>query len=285
MINEKRVASSIAIVTDDDFFLVDIGPGAYRNAELLGLPVSKLSKIFLTHFHSDHIGDLGEANIMSWANGRKQPLRVYGPEGVESVVNGFNQAYRFDQDYRVAHHGDKTLPKKAGFIKSQTIEIQKENELNLIFKRGNLKVYAFLVDHFPVKPALGYKIDYKNKIIVITGDTIKTNNLPRFCHNADILFSDAICYELLDQIKKVSIEEGNERIAKILTDIQNYHMNPNAAAHLAQEAEVKKLVLVHITPQVPNKILENIFLKGMEDIYDGEIILGKDRMKFEFSFE
>ena len=80
MNNKVRVASSIAVIANGEFILIDVGPGTFRNAEVLRLPVAHLSAIFLTHFHPDHIGDLGEANMMSWANGREKAIEVYGPK-------------------------------------------------------------------------------------------------------------------------------------------------------------------------------------------------------------
>ena len=285
MANEKRVAFGIAIVVDGDFFLIDVGPGTYRNAEILGLPVSNLSKIFITHFHSDHIGDLGEANIMSWANGRQEPLYIYGANGIDKVVDGFNMAYDFDKGYRLAHHGENTLQPDAGNLKNKEISFQQKNALNKVFETENLKIYAFLVDHSPIEPALGFRIEYKSKIIAITGDTMKTGNLPKFCRNADILFADAISYDLLNRIKQVSLNKGQDLIGKILTDIQSYHMNPLDAARLANEANVRKLVYVHITPHLPNKIAEKIYLKGVSDIFDGDIILGRDQMDFHLKIK
>ena len=70
------------------------------------------------------------------------------------------------------------------------------------------------------------------------------------------------------------------RPAKILKDIQDYHMELVVAARVAKEAGVKKLVYVHITPPLTSKNTEELYLKGISDIFDGEIILGRDRMKF-----
>lgn len=277
--NEKRVASSIAVIANGEFILFDVGPGTYRNVDLMRLPVARLSCIFLTHFHSDHIGVLGEANMMSWASGRSKPLEIYGPKGIEKVVNGFKMAYEFDTGYRIAHHGEEIVPPEAGVPITKTIILQDPNERELCFDRNGVKIYAFEVDHSPVNPAVGYRIEYKGLVVVITGDTIKTDNLVNQCKNADILFSEAISFELLNNMVAL-VEKINPRVAKILTDIQNYHMDPVSAAILAKEAQVKKLVFVHITPPLLNKNVENIYLKGVAELFDGEVVLGEDRMKF-----
>ncbi len=280
--NVKRVTSSIAVIADGEFILFDVGPGTYRNADLMRLPVHQLSAIFLTHFHSDHIGDLGEANMMSWASGRSKPLEVYGPNGVNKVVNGFRMAYDFDTEYRIAHHGDEIVPLKAGIPISKTIETQDFDELVLCFDRNGVKIYAFEVDHSPVNPALGYRIEYKNLIVAITGDTVKTEYLVEQCKNADILFSEAISFELLNNMA-TAVEKINPRVTKILTDIQTYHMNPISAAELAREANVKKLVFVHITPPLLNESFEATYLKGVSDVFEGEVVLGEDRMMLELT--
>ncbi len=278
--NKLRVAPSIAVIAGGEFILVDVGPGSYRNVEVLRLPVAHLSAIFLTHFHSDHIGDLGEANVMSWANGRIKALEIYGPEGVINVVNGFIMAYELDKEYRFSHHGEDVVPLEAGTPISKVISFQDPNEKELIFDRNGLKVYAFEVNHSPVKPAVGYRIEFKGNTIVITGDTIKTENLVKHSNNADILFSEAISFDMLNTVIAGAANRNLTRLVKILKDIQEYHMEPVEAAELAKEADVKKLVYVHITPPLPNKMAEKVYLKGVSEIYSGDFIMGEDRMKF-----
>lgn len=283
MNNEKRVASCIAIIAGGEFILVDIGPGTYRNIDILRLPVTHLNAIFLTHFHSDHIGDLGEANMMSWANGRTKPITVYGPEGVDTVVKGFIMAYEFDCKYRIAHHGKDFVPPEASMLLSKPITFKDGNERELCFDRNGLKVFAFEVNHSPIKPAFGYRIEFKGNIIVITGDTIKTDNLVKHCCDADILFSEAISYELLNNLIENASRVKLSRAVKLLTDIQDYHMDPITAAKLATEARVKKLVLVHVTPPLLNPKTEELYLRAVSDYFDGEVVLGEDRMKFNLN--
>ncbi|MHA2400945.1 MAG: MBL fold metallo-hydrolase [Promethearchaeota archaeon] len=102
--------------------LVDVGAGSRRTLAGLRLPVKNLSAVFLTHFHSDHIGDLGEVNMNSFAQGRDHKLEVYGPEGVEKVVDGFNLAYELDTAYRVAHHGPEVIHAEATSLVSKLMK-------------------------------------------------------------------------------------------------------------------------------------------------------------------
>src|SRR5262249_13950629 len=73
--------------------LVDTGPGAWNRLALLRVPGDRIGAVLLTHFPSDHIGDLGEVDLQTWVAGRPGPLEVVGPPGVERVVAGFEEAY------------------------------------------------------------------------------------------------------------------------------------------------------------------------------------------------
>jgi ribonuclease Z len=65
-------------------FFVDAGQGSTRNALLMRLPVARTDAILLTHFHSDHIANLGELMLQRWASGSNTtPVDVIGPTGVE----------------------------------------------------------------------------------------------------------------------------------------------------------------------------------------------------------
>ncbi|NKB16328.1 MAG: MBL fold metallo-hydrolase, partial [Sphingomonadales bacterium] len=106
----RRAQTCAAVIAGDRFFIVDLGSGSFETVQAAGLPADRLAGVFLTHFHSDHIGDLSEANLGSWVTARPAPLTVYGPRGVERVINGENEAFALDSDYRIAHHGKGVAP-------------------------------------------------------------------------------------------------------------------------------------------------------------------------------
>jgi ribonuclease Z len=240
-----------------------------------------LSALLLTHFHSDHISDLGELDFMSWAQGRSKKLDVYGPEGVAQVVNGYNMAYALDSSYRTAHHTEEWMPSKNSGMIPHTLTIPNPEEAVPFFDRSGLKISVFQVDHSPVKPAVGYRFEYRGNVVVISGDTVKTPTLPTFAKDADLFFCEALNKKMVMMISKVAKELNNLRLARQMVDVLDYHMSPVEAAEVAQEANVKTLVLVHIAPPVENFIAKRMFLAGTGDVFDGEIILGEDRASFE----
>src|SRR5258708_29191029 len=219
--DRERAAACTAIFAGGNIYLVDIGPGAWKNLALWRIPAPRLAAIMLTHFHSDHIGDLGEINLETWANGRDHPLRVYGPPGVDQVVNGFAQAYSLDEGYRVAHHGAALLPPANWQMQPLTVKIDTPPRASpcaggsaTVLEENGLKVTAFTVDHSPVAPAYGYRFDYKGRSVVVSGDTKPCANLVAVSKNADVLIHEGQAAHLIKLIQEAAELIGNARIAK-----------------------------------------------------------------------
>jgi len=280
--NTERVSVATAVITGGEFIMVDTGPGTIRNALLQRLPMGSLSAVFLTHFHSDHIADLGEANMYSWVQGnRKNRLEVFGPPGVEKVVEGYALAYEQDSLYRTAHHGEDVAPPEGAKPIARTVTIQDPDQAELFFDRNGLKAWAFRVDHFPAKPAIGFRFEYKGKKVVITGDTKQTGTLARHADKADLFICEALDANTIHLAARVAKEADQPSLSKIFTDITDYHLTPIQAAEIAQKAGVKKLVFYHVTPPLSNFILKRRYLKGVKDAYNGDVEIGEDGMTFK----
>jgi len=273
--NERRISPCTAVLAGGEFLLVDAGPGSARALSLLNLPGAHLSGILLTHYHSDHVGDLGEMNTQSWIDGRALPLDVFGPEGVDQVVAGFNQAYWLDAQYRNVHHGETYMPLDAAVMRSTTIAFPAPDEAALVLDRNGLKAYAFPVDHDPATPAVGYRFEYAGNVVVITGDTQKTDSLPRHAQNADILVSEVLSFDLVRMIADSLQRLGLQRPAKLTRDVLDYHMDPVQVGELAREAGAGKLVLTHIFPPAPT-LLDGLFTHPAAEVFGGEVIMGED---------
>jgi ribonuclease Z len=278
--DSQRAASCTAVIAGGHFVLVDAGPGSWEVLDLANLPIGRVEAVLLTHFHSDHIGDLGEATTQGWIAGRAAPLEVFGPPGTARVVAGLAEAYAADVDARVAHHGEHVLPRSAAGAVARELAMPAGAEATPVFEREGLRVSMFVVDHEPVKPAVGYRFDYAGRSVVVSGDTRKSANLAAHARGADLLVHEALHPGMVGRAVEAARRLGLERVAKLAGDIPGYHASPVEAAEIAREAGVAHLVLTHLVPAPPNALARRLFLAGVADAYDGELTLGEDGMRF-----
>ncbi len=279
----ERAGPCTAVLAGGHFLLVDVGPGSWSKVALERLPRARLDAVLLTHFHSDHIGELGEVVVQSWIAGRSKALTVFGPPGVEQVVFGFRQAYGFDTEYRVAHHGAEAMPLDGATAIAKTITLPRPAEAGLVFEADGLRVTAFAVDHAPVVPAYGYRFDYRGRSVVISGDTKKSDNLIHHAHDADLLVHEALAARMIEPVQHYARDHGLTRWAKLTSDVVTYHTTPIEAAQVAKAANVRMLAFTHIVPPLQNFVARRMFLRGVSDAWNGEVVLGKDGMHFTLS--
>ncbi len=275
----KRAKSCVAVFAAGRFWVVDVGPGSWNNLGALGVDASLIGAVLLTHFHSDHIGDLGELNLQTWAAGRPAPLKVYGPPGVERVVSGFTEAYALDTQYRVAHHGESLMPLETSGMTPVVIEEPRFGEgPRTVLDIEGLKITAFPVRHDPVRPAYGYRFDYLGRSFVLSGDTAKTPTVAEVARGADVLAHEAQANHILSTVAELASTIGRLRVAQLMTDIRTYHTSPVQAAQVANEGGVRTLVMTHLSPPPPNRIVERIFVRGVDEVRPNGWLLATDRM-------
>lgn len=276
-----RAKSCTIVIAGGKFYIVDTGPESWSRLARWRLPGERIGAVFLTHFHSDHIAELGEFNMFTWVAGRPAPLPVYGPLGVEQVVAGFTEAYALDQTYRTAHHTSALMPPETWPMRPMTIALEDGGGAAVALDDGALKVTMIGVSHDPVDPAVGYRFDYKGRSVVISGDTVAHPPLASAAKGADVLVHEAMAMHMIEKIGEWAADAGNARLAQVMTDIADYHTSPVDAARIANEAGARLLVLSHLAPATPNIVAEAIFTRGMDDARDGDWVLAHDGMLIE----
>ena len=259
----RRAETCILINAGGNYYVIDVGDGSASNLRSYGVNLGKIKAVLLTHLHSDHISDLADIHMGTWvAQSRTKRLDVYGPSGVEFVTKGFEDAYKLDFKYRNEHHGDEVAPINIVGFDPHPVDL-----LNpVVINENGLKVTAFKVPHDPVKPALGYRFDFKGRSIVISGDTSYSENLITYAKDADVLFHEAQANHILEIMKGVANKAGNSLTAKVLDDITTYHTTPKDAAKVANLANVDHLVFYHLTPSPRNSMMERMFFRGVNKI-------------------
>ena len=277
--NPDRAGPCNVIMAGGHMFVVDAGEGGARNLNLMGVDLARVDALLLTHFHSDHIDGMGPLALLHWtAANAARPLTAIGPEGVQQVVDGFNAAYSADHGYRIAHHGETIVPPSGGGYRAESFGLP--SSPTVVFEADGLRITAFPVDHDPVRPAAGYRFDYKGRSVVLSGDTARSSGLEVAAQGADILVHDALQPNLVAPMTKALEDAGNPNTAAITRDILDYHASPEDAARTASGAGVRKLVLSHLVPPVPGSFFYPAFLGDAEDEFEGKITIGEDGMIF-----
>ena len=276
MPDADRAGPCIAVLAGKRGFVFDAGSGSVRKLGRMGFPMDRLDAAFLTHLHSDHFDGLGELMLQAWiAGGRDKPLPIYGPDGTERVVGGMVEAYTIDRGYRIAHHGE-AVARPAGFGGEARI-VALNPAGPVVYRDGEVTIRALPVDHAPIDRALAYRIDYRGRSMVISGDTVKSAPLARFARGADVLFHEALNPRMIGRIGEQLAARGNTDAAKIMADIPGYHASPEEAAEVAREAGVRQLVLYHLVPAPPMRVLERVFLGETKSLFP-ETELAEDGM-------
>ncbi|MFT6750122.1 MAG: ribonuclease Z [Candidatus Azotimanducaceae bacterium] len=266
-----QAQACIAVLTPDHFYIVDSGAGSTANLQRSGLPMKRLQSVLLTHYHSDHIAELYELNLSSWVQGRPNPLDIYGPEGISEIVENVNGTYRQDRTYRVAHHGSELLSPELGVMKPQTVAEGR------IIQDGELTITAYSASHLPVEPSLGYRFDYQGRSVVISGDSLVTQETIKISDGVDLLLHDALSLPIVSTLSKAANSAGLTRIGKIMSDVMDYHASVESLVALADSIQVKHLAFYHLVPVPVNILFEEVFLRDLPANYS----LAKDGTWFE----
>ncbi|ARN75183.1 MBL fold metallo-hydrolase [Oceanicoccus sagamiensis] len=277
----KRSGACMLVIAGESIIVIDAGSGGARNINRMRLGMGNVDAVMLTHFHSDHIDGLGEVATLRWVStGNTSPLPVIAPEGVEKIVEGFNLAYSFDVQYRHDHHGDTVAPLSGKGMIAQGFSTPADGEAAIVWDQDGLKVTAFRVSHNPVEPAVGYRFDYLGRSLVISGDTVRSDNLEYFAKDTDLLLHEALSMKLVKLMNRSAEKIGNKVMAKVTYDILDYHTSPVEAAQSAQTAGARHLALYHIVPPIVLPGQAAIYLDGVEQAYQGPTTLTEDGMIF-----
>jgi len=272
-----RCGAGNVVVAGDTNVLVDCGWGAARRLMPSGVRPQSIDVALFTHMHTDHMTDVPDFLFQRWTNGSTTPLRVFGPEGTQEMIDGFLMALRRDIGFRLAHHGDKLHPDG---IKVEVTEVPVTNAATEFLKLGGLTFESFEVDHFPVVPAFGYRATFDGRTAVLSGDTSFCESLAVASEGADMLVCEALNQPMMTNLIAALKAGGRERDAGMMSDVPSYHIPTTDVAKLAKRAGVGELVLSHLIPPLPsNDAQEAVFMEGMSDVYGGPIRVARDMQR------
>jgi len=276
-----RSGPATAIVVGDSAYLVDFGPGVVRRAkagvldrDITALEPANLKVAFVTHLHSDHTAGYPDLILTGWTAGRRTPLEVYGPTGLQSMTEHILQAYRIDIETRTNPGGDQRGNPEGWKVNAHEIKS------GVIYKDANVTVTAFLTKH--AMESYGYRFDTPDRSIVISGDTSPTEETIKACNGCDVLIHEVRTLELFSKLPEERRSFGaknhttSEQLAALATKAKPglliaYHAWIAAGPSVLPTGEQPVLLTTGAFHSSPDVLQHEMALR-----YSGHFVIGRD---------
>lgn len=258
----KRFGPSILVEAGGQKFLFDAGRGALQRLNQVNVKWRDVQGVFLTHLHSDHVVGFPDLWLTGWFSppGRDVPLQVWGPRGTKNMMSHLEQAFGYD--IRIRPYEARVSPDGVVILAKDIVE-------GIAYENGGVKITAFEVDHKPVNPAFGYRIDYAGRSVVLSGDTRVSENLIRHAQGVDLLVHEVASPETF---QRAGIPP--ERAKNIL----DKHVTPEQAGEVFSRTKPKLAVYSHM---VLPSATEQDLIPPTRKTYQGPLEVGEDLMVIE----
>lgn len=255
----NRFGPSILVEAGPEKFLFDAGRGAFQRLTQAKVRWQDIDAVFFTHLHSDHTVGFPDLWLSGWlvGPGRSRELQVWGPTGTERMMRHLRQAYGFDIHFRESD--DRAA---AAGVVIRAVDIGP----GVVLDKNGVKVTAFEVDHFPVKPAFGYRVDYQGRSVVLSGDTRFSENLIQHAQDVDLLI-----HEVVSPASFLRAGIGASRTRSVM----EHHITPERAGEVFSRTRPRLAVYSHI---VQPDATEQELLGPTRRTYPGPVVVGEDLM-------
>ena len=255
---------AVAGVVGDHAYLFDAGTGIVRSAARMSpryggaypaLAARRLTRVFLTHLHSDHTIGLADLMLTPWVMGRDEALQLYGPEGSAAMVAHLQDAYREDIHYRL--FGEEPANNQGWRVDVHEISG------GVVYRDSLVTVEAFQVPHGSWPVSLAYRVRSADRTIVISGDTRPSDVIERIARDGDLLVHEVYYAKGLEDRRR--------------SQWQHYHRAHHTSTHelgrIASAARPRLVVLYHILFWGAT---DEDLLAEIRSEYDGAVVVGED---------
>jgi ribonuclease BN (tRNA processing enzyme) len=257
---------AVAIVAGGQAYLFDAGAGVIHRAEqaaeryhMIGLVAPNLTKLFLTHLHSDHTLGYADVILTPWVVGRREPLEVFGPKGTAAMTEHLKEAYHDDIEIRT--HGLEHLDPDNLRVNVHEISA------GPVYHDDHISVRAMSVLHGSWPQAFGYAIEAGGRTIVISGDTAPCPAIEKACQGCDVLV-----HEVYSAARFAHLPPGAQKYHS------SFHTSTTELAAIASRSKPKLLVLYHQLYFGPKEEVD--LEKEIRQGYSGKVVSSRDLDSF-----
>ncbi|MGV7228112.1 MAG: guanitoxin biosynthesis MBL fold metallo-hydrolase GntH [Nitrospirales bacterium] len=257
-------ASWLVELGNGEKFIFDIGTGSLANFGALEIPYSYLDKIFISHLHVDHIGDLDAMFIGGWVSNRTGPLRVWGPSGLKPELGTKYAVARMREMFNWDLTGRRgNMPSGGGHVEVTEFDYAKTH---VIYKKNGVKIKAWPAIH-GIDGAVSYSLEWKGKKFVYSGDTVPNKWFLAEARGADLLIHE--CYFTVQQL--IDLKHYGPERARIVGTV--VHTPPSACGKLFAQLQPRMAIAYH---NFNDYNTAPGILREISKSYDGPLTLADD---------
>lgn len=250
-----------------DIFLFDIGSGSMENLFGLRPDFSRIDKIFLSHLHSDHFGDLDAFIVGSWLSGRYTPLHVYGgtgetPElGTRAAVEYLVKALAWDIKGRTG-----LLPDAGGEVITHEFDFKQEDQV--VYEKNGVRITSWPAIH-SLDGAVSYRLEWNDLSFVFGGDTRPNKWFIEYAQDADFAIHE--CFPT-----PAGLAAFNDWEMRPATFVSSYIHTPPSGFGKVMSAIKPRMAVAYHTVLLPE--IHQAMLEGIRETYDGPLTIATDLM-------
>jgi ribonuclease Z len=250
-----------------DKFLFDIGSGSMANVASYMIPYDMLDKIFLSHLHTDHWGDLATIWAGGWTAGRTGPLNIWGPSGATKemgtsyAVEHFLKTYTWDATTRNAK-----LSPLPGQIKVTEFDYKAVNKV--VYQENGVTIRSYPAIHAG-DGAVSLTLEYAGLKVVFGGDTFPNKWYIKHSTDADLAIHEVFL------TPSELVEWYGQSPGQALGVGTQVHTSPPAFGKVMSEIKPRHAVGYHFFNEDATRF--GIY-DGVRSTYDGPLSLAIDNM-------
>ena len=255
-----------------DTFLFDCGTGSSENLFALRPDFTKVDKVFASHLHTDHVGDVDALWIGGWLSGRYTALNIYGPAGSEpelgtaAFVDGLRKAYAWDVKGRSG-----TLPDGGGKIVAHEFDYKKVN--GVVYEKNGVKITSCPAIH-SLDGSVSYRLDWNGLSFVFGGDSAPNKWFIEQARGVDFAIHE--CFYSAEGLARFLGFPPRQAV-----QVSSYiHTPASGFGKIMAEVKPRLAVGYHsiLAPEMLQDIIEQVRLT-----YDGPFTMANDLMCWNIS--
>ena len=250
-----------------DKFFFDIGTGSMANVAAYMIPYDYLDKVFISHLHTDHFGDLPVLWAGGWTAGRRGPLKVWGPSGAKpelgtkAAIDGLYKHYAWDHQSRAA-----VLNPMPGQIEVHEFDYRVENQI--VYQKNGVTIRSWPAIHV-ADGCVSYALEWNGYKFVFGGDTFPNKWFIKHATNADFVIHE--CFPT----PGLMVKYYNQAPSVALRVATRIHTSPPAFGKVMSTVNPRLAVAYHFFNEEGTRY--EIY-DAVRQTYDGPLSMATDNM-------